>query len=173
MMPSRIASILIAICSVFLPIGESFSADPDLHLRLEPANPAVGQPFEVVADGTPCLFLFTGTPYGDGYESVDVVPGLVRVQVGYLETFFPPCDNAPHSVRLRVPGLPAGNYTIQLFGRAALTTQVDLMQEITAEIVGTIPEGRPQSIPATRLTSSLNLVCSVLGISGRRFLRAE
>jgi hypothetical protein len=172
-MLGRTPLVLITLCAVFLPIGESSSADPDLHLRLEPAHPAVGQPFHVVADGTSCLLLFTGTPYGDGYESVDIVPGLVRAQVGYLLTFFAPCDNAPHSVRLPVAGLPAGNYTIQLFGRAALTTQVDLMQEIMVEIAGATQRTTPRSIPATGLSSSLLLLCAVLGIAGWRFLRGR
>src|SRR5687767_7554432 len=93
-------------------IAHAQGAEAGLNLRTDPAVVRAGVPFDVLVDGGGCVQVFLDDAgYGTGYQSLTVAPPIVAVRVGYYRTFFSmDCDNPPHTVRTRVPGLAAGTY---------------------------------------------------------------
>lgn len=166
-MQSYLKWLLILICGVWSSFAVGGDA-VDFRLRTVPAVPIAGQPFTVQADGTSCVLLFLNDPIGSGqiYSQVTVSPGLIQAQVGYEPTLLPPCENAPHTVSLAVPGQPAGTYRLELRGRPLFSSGsgTDLLQAVDITVAAGAPAfAQAQTVPAAG-SVSLGLLFGAIAI---------
>lgn len=132
-----------------------FAQTNNLNLRTLPAGPTAGQPFVVIADGNACNRLFVGDIEGTGqpYDQLTISPGVIRAQVGIAVDLLQPCDQAPSTVIVPVPGLPEGSYQIELVGRFLFTTDTGVLQVVNLSVGPAVAASAPQSIPASSFVS--------------------
>lgn len=159
---------------LFLTAAQVCAAGESSGLRTEPPIPLAGQPFHVVADGRMCLLLFNDQLYGPGYERVTLAPGVIRVRIGfYSEAVFTglSCSaTGPHTVRVLVPGQPAGPYRLELLGRSLFGPDESEFLEAIEVVVSTV---EPISVPSGGRLSAGALALVLLFVVRRRMLGGD
>jgi hypothetical protein len=150
--------------SIFLLASWASPALAQFNLRTEPALPTAGAPFEVRFDGNPCQ-MFILPPYAPA-PTVEVIGETVRVEVDYMNSF--DCGAPYETSSVVVPGMPQGNYTLELVGRAFENHEYEGTLETIALPVAAAAV--PARIPATNwLTNALLiLAAAAVGMRWRR-----
>jgi hypothetical protein len=145
------------------------AACAQFNLRTTPAPPTAGAPFVVRFDGNPCQ-LFILPPYAPE-PTVEVSGETVRVEVDYLDVF--DCGVPYLTSSVVVPGMPQGDYTLELVGRAFENHEYEGILETVALQVAAAAAAVPTRIPATTVWTNALLGFAALVVVVLRLRRGE
>jgi hypothetical protein len=131
------------------------------NLHIVPSTPQAGAPFVVVFGSNECE-IWVLPPQGEP-PVVTVQGSTVRLEVDLLP--LANCTFPPEANTLSVPGLPAGDYQLELIAREYLHPGNDLLVQTIAFEVGPAVTISPFAIPADNKIALALLAGLILDLS--------